>query len=54
VTNSDYWDAKRDRNAERDREHIRSLRRDGWKVLVVWECWTRDMDSLRGRLEAFL
>jgi len=54
VTNSDYWSVKRERNAERDREHIKSLRKDGWKVLVIWECWTRDTDSLRKKLEAFL
>ena len=54
VTNSDYWNGKRDKSKERDREHIKSLRKDGWEVLVIWECWTRDTDSLRGRLEAFL
>jgi DNA mismatch endonuclease (patch repair protein) len=54
VTNSDYWNGKRDKSKERDREHIKSLRKDGWEVLVIWECWTRDIDSLRGRLEAFL
>jgi DNA mismatch endonuclease (patch repair protein) len=54
VTNSDYWSSKRERNAERDGEHIESLRRDGWKVLVIWECWTKDTESLRKRLEAFL
>jgi DNA mismatch endonuclease (patch repair protein) len=54
ATNSDYWNGKRERNAERDRENIKALRKDGWKVLVLWECWTRDPNSLRKRLEAFL
>ena len=54
ASNSDYWNRKRERNAERDREHIRALRKGGWKVLVIWECWTRDANSLRKRLEAFL
>ena len=54
MINSDYWSGKRERNAERDREHIKSLRKDGWEVLVIWECWTRDAESLRRRLEAFL
>lgn len=54
ATNADYWSSKRGRNVERDREHIKALRKDGWKVLVIWECWTRNTDSLRKRLEAFL
>jgi DNA mismatch endonuclease (patch repair protein) len=53
-TNTDYWNGKRERNAERDKEQIKSLRKDGWKVLVLWECWTRETESLRKRLEAFL
>jgi DNA mismatch endonuclease (patch repair protein) len=54
VTNSDYWNRKRERNSARDREHLRKLRKDGWKVLVVWECWTRKRSSLRAKLGAFL
>jgi len=52
-TNSDYWNAKRDRNAQRDREHLRTLRKS-WKVLVLWECQTKNTDPLRRKLEAFL
>jgi DNA mismatch endonuclease (patch repair protein) len=54
ATNSDYRNAKRERNAERDREHIRAPRRDGWKVLALWECWIGDPNSPSKRLKAFL
>jgi G:T-mismatch repair DNA endonuclease (very short patch repair protein) len=30
------------------------LRAEGWKVLVVWECWTRHPESLAKKLRAFL
>jgi DNA mismatch endonuclease (patch repair protein) len=53
-TNSDYWDAKREKNTQRDRQHIRSLRKNGWKVLVLWECQTRSTEILRRKLEKFL
>ncbi len=54
VTNRDYWNRKREKNAERDREHIRTLRKEGWKILVLWECRTQNPESLRKRLQAFL
>jgi DNA mismatch endonuclease, patch repair protein len=54
TTNSDYWNRKREMNARRDREHIKSLRNAGWQVLVVWECRTRNPDSLLKKLEKFL
>jgi DNA mismatch endonuclease (patch repair protein) len=33
-----YWLAKLERNAKRDLQNRRALRRAGWQVLVVWEC----------------
>jgi DNA mismatch endonuclease (patch repair protein) len=54
ITNSDYWTAKRERNAQRDKQHIRALRTAGWKVLVLWECQIKDFETLRTKLEAFL
>ena len=54
ATNRRYWAQKRQRNATRDREHVKALRRDGWKVFVLWECWTRDLDALRFRLRKLL
>ncbi len=35
--NRAFWKAKLDRNAERDRQVTRLLRRADWKVLRVWE-----------------
>ncbi len=34
----EYWEPKLIRTKERDREHIESLMREGWTVLVLWEC----------------
>lgn len=55
ATNSEFWKAKRMGNAVRDRRNIRRLRAEGWKVLVVWECWTKNIERiLMPRLRAFL
>jgi DNA mismatch endonuclease (patch repair protein) len=54
AANSDYWNAKRERNTQRDRQHVRALRKDGWKVLVLWECQTKNSNLLSTKLEAFL
>lgn len=54
ATNQDYWSQKRLRNAARDREHLRSLRKEGWSVLVIWECETKRLEKVKGRLIRFL
>ncbi|MBN1911438.1 MAG: DNA mismatch endonuclease Vsr [Pirellulales bacterium] len=52
----DYWIAKMERNAARDRRTTRALRKDGWRVLVIWECQTLswEEDRLRDKIAAFL
>lgn len=37
-TNSEYWSAKIARNKERDKRNTRRLRRQGLKVIRIWEC----------------
>ena len=53
-TRIDFWSAKFARNAARDTVVRRRLRRAGWKVLIVWECETRDVTKLTQRIAAFL
>lgn len=54
VTNASFWAEKRLSNTKRDRINRRVLQADGWQVLIIWECWTRDLDSLQQRLRQFL
>jgi hypothetical protein len=51
-----YWVAKLERNAERDKRVRRALRREGWRVLTVWECQTRPdkVARLEARIAEFL
>lgn len=37
-TNTEFWQAKFEHNQERDSRKIAELEKNGWKVLVIWEC----------------
>ncbi len=37
-TRREYWQGKLLRNRERDAQSIKKLKRQGWKVLRLWEC----------------
>jgi DNA mismatch endonuclease, patch repair protein len=37
-TNTAFWQHKLERNRERDKEDIRKLMNEGWRVGIVWEC----------------
>lgn len=54
ATHAKFWQEKRLGNVERDKRNLKELRFAGWKVLVVWECQTRDTKSLSSRLKTFL
>jgi DNA mismatch endonuclease (patch repair protein) len=46
----EFWEAKLTANAARDARNEAALRSEGWRVVVVWECETRDEDELRAFL----
>jgi DNA mismatch endonuclease (patch repair protein) len=41
ANNAAFWSAKFKANRVRDRRKTRCLRKEGWKVIVVWECQTK-------------
>lgn len=49
-TNRDFWQEKFRANRRRDRRNVRDLQRQGWHVIVVWECETQHPDVLADRL----
>jgi DNA mismatch endonuclease (patch repair protein) len=54
ATNKEFWQTKRQSNVERDLRNQKRLRENGWRVMVVWECETRDLKLLKKRLVSFL
>ncbi|ANB17236.1 Putative patch repair protein [Dokdonella koreensis DS-123] len=52
-SNREFWSNKFKANARRDRRVVRALRRLGFKVMVIWECRTRDPVALTGRIRRF-
>ncbi len=49
-SNRKFWQAKFQRNVQRDRAAIRALRHLGFDVVVIWECESRDVEELVKRL----
>ena len=49
----DFWVPKLEQNSRRDVVAIRRLKREGWKVLVIWECQINTA-RLGDRIERFL
>lgn len=54
VTRRSFWENKLSGNVSRDRRAVAALRRDGWRVSVVWECQTQRATVLENRLRRFL
>ena len=46
VRNRKFWEQKIRYNRAKDRRVAVELRQRGWKVLVVWECQTKDRERL--------
>ena len=53
-TRPEFWRSKIARNVERDQEVRKTLREEGWRRLVIWECalkgkWRLDFDGVLSR-----
>lgn len=53
-SNTDYWHPKLARTVARDARNIETLRQQGWKSLVIWECQIKNEETLFKRLVRFL
>lgn len=49
-SNEAFWLEKFAANRRRDAAAIRALRRRGFRVVIIWECRLRDVESLLARL----
>jgi DNA mismatch endonuclease (patch repair protein) len=49
-TRPEFWTKKRTRTVERDREVRLSLKRIGYRSCTIWECQTRDEDTLTNHI----
>ena len=49
-SNKEFWYAKIAGNQKRDRANIAALRRNGWRVAVIWECQLKEPRRVRARL----
>ena len=54
ATNKKFWQDKRLANVERDKRNLCILKKDGWRVMVIWECETQHRENLQKKLERFL
>lgn len=52
--NAEFWQAKFDRNINRDAARLDDLRSRGYECLVIWECETRDEPKLRQALQRWI
>lgn len=51
----EYWEPKLSKTKMRDKEHIECLTREGWTVIVLWECEIKEkFDDTMNRLISIL
>ena len=54
ATRTDFWREKFRRNRERDARNLTDAAVEGWQVMVVWECETKDEMAVGKALATFL
>ncbi len=53
-TNYEIWKTKFEKNIKRDKINIKKLKKENWKVLVLWECEIeKDTEKVKNKLMHF-
>ena len=50
----EYWKSKFQSNVVRDKRNEKALRDLRWRVMVIWECETKDQKDVADRIETYL
>lgn len=50
----EFWARKFEQNLKRDKAALAALRAAGWKVMIIWECETRNVEEISQRVRMFL
>lgn len=53
-SNKEYWQKKLARNVERDKQSQRALLRQGWCLLIIWECQLSNEKKVLHKLKRFM
>lgn len=53
-SNLDYWGPKLQANVERDERNVSKLQELGWRVLTVWQCETKEEQTILAKLIQFV
>ncbi len=53
-TRESFWKSKLEENVARDRRNEAALRDLGWRVMVIWQCETKDLEGVAARIKSFL
>lgn len=53
-TRVEYWEDKFRSNVARDARNETLLRDLGWRVMVIWECETKDREAVAERISSYL
>lgn len=50
-SNKKYWDKKLEKNINKQKENISNLKKQGWKIIIIWECETKEEVNLKKLLK---
>ncbi len=49
-TRQEFWNKKFNENINRDKINQENLSSKGWKIIIVWECETKNIENLRDKI----
>jgi DNA mismatch endonuclease, patch repair protein len=52
TTNKEFWIKKISSNIKRDKQNIKTLQKESWKVIIIWQCQLKNNSVIKQTLTA--
>ena len=53
-SNTKFWKDKLNKNKQRDKKIIKLLKKENWKILVIWECTIKKKIKIINEIQSFI
>lgn len=51
TSNREFWENKIQKNIERDKKNLKTLKNENWKLIVIWQCQIKNRELFETKMK---
>lgn len=51
TSNQEFWENKIQKNIERDKKNLKTLKNENWKIIIIWQCQIKNRELFETKMK---